>query len=811
MFNKFRTIFQLLFTITFLLASKSTYGQSDTSFLASTVNKLNRQPAQEKVYLHLDRFDYGFGDTIWYKAYTVIGQHHQLSALSGVLYVELISSKDSLITRQIVHLISGIGWSDIPLPITLKQGLYRIRAYTRWMENFGTSGFYDQAIRIGGVAPDLTSSSLNKKPDIQFLPEGGRLVNGVRSKVAVKSVGVNGLGEDIKGTIEDNEGNIVADFATQHLGMGAFALTTQNGKTYKAKINIPGEDSFTVPLPAAEAEGYTLTLNNSPKDSIYIKVAVNEKLLNEQKDSSFCIIAQSNGKVYYTSQGKLENLAYLAKVEKGRFPTGVAQFTLFSQKGEPLAERLAFIKNADTLQFNQESISKNYTTRQKVSVSLQTENNSKPVSGSFSVAVSNESNTVSNENNESTILNNLLLTSELKGYIEQPNYYFTDVNEQKLADLDLLMLTQGYRRFEWKQVLNSPVPPISYQPEKTLDLSGTIRSNSNKPIPHGSLTLMVAKQNLLLDTTANESGRFIFKDLAFNDTTGLVLKARKVNGNDNIKITIDTPRYPVITSANVRLQTQPQNIEILKQQYVDYQAAADKIFLKDGKTLKQVNIKGYKRAEAPIIVNSANLNGPNRADQIIMGDKIDGCITISDCLQGKVYGVTFAGDGAPLNLRKSPPAKMTVIVDGIVLYGSHLNDLNASDIYSIEVLRSGAYTAIYGSIAGGGALVITMKHGGEGDGRIPAKPLFGLATLAFKGYYKAKDFYCPKYPHPKTDAEKPDLHNTIYWNPNIITDKDGKASFEYFNNDTKGTYRVVVEGIDDDGNLGRQIFSYEVK
>ena len=783
------------------------FAQPDTTFLNRATTALSMQPAHESTYLHLDRSNYGFGDTIWYKAYTVVGEHHQLSALSGVLYVELISPGDSLVTRQTVHLISGVGWSDIPLPLNLPQGTYRIRAYTRWMENFGATGFYDQSVRIGGIAPVLASVDVNRKPDVQFFPEGGGLVNGVRSKVAIKSVGANGLGEDIKGTIEDNEGNIVADFTTRHLGMGAFALTPQNGKTYKAKINIPGEAAFTIDLPKAAETGYTLTLNNSRKDSIYIKVAVNDKLLGQQKDSSFYIIAQNNGKVYYTSRGKLENLAYSAKVEKIRFPTGITQFTLFSQQGEPLAERLAFIQGADTLQLSLGPVAANYAARQKVRIGLRAQTNNQPVTGSFSVAVINETRVQPDENSESTILNSLLLTSELKGYIEQPNYYFTNINDQKLADLDLLMLTQGYRDFEWKQVLNNSGTVIRYQPEETLDISGTITSNSGKPIPHGGLTLMAAKQNLLLDTTADENGHFIFKNLTFNDTTGLVLKARKMNGDDHIKIMIDTPRYPAITP--VRLPVQSQNAEILQQQYTDYQTAADKAFLKNGKVLKEVNIRGYKHPKVPEIIHSSNLNGPGHADQIIMGDQFGYGPNLTDRLTGKIAFVSFTPDGKAKTYRQK---FLRIIVDGIILdTNASLNDIDPNDVYSIEVLRSRAYSAIYGSNAPGGALVITMKRGGEDGSRITPKPLFGLTTYAFNGYYKAKVFYCPKYTQPVNGTARPDIRNTIYWNPDLITDKDGKTSFEFFNNDSKGTYRVVVEGIDDNGNLGRQVYRYEVK
>jgi hypothetical protein len=325
----------LLFISVLSLAASNTRAQT-VSFLNHAVNHVESQPASEKVYLHLNKTNYDFGDTIWYKAYTVVGQHHQLSALSGVLYVELLSPKDSLVARQILPLTSGVAWSDIPLDKTLQQGNYRIRAYTTWMRNAGPDYFYDQRVRIGGIPPAVNTRKVIEKPDVQFFPEGGGLVNGVRSRVAVKAVSDKGIGENIKGTIEDNEGNVIADFAMQHLGMGVFAFIPRSGKTYKAKISTAGEAGFTVDLPKANEEGYTLTLNNEQPDSILVKIAVNEKTFAGQKNSTFYVIAQSNGKVYYTSQGKLEGLVYTAKEEKSRFPTGIAQFTLFSQAANRL-------------------------------------------------------------------------------------------------------------------------------------------------------------------------------------------------------------------------------------------------------------------------------------------------------------------------------------------------------------------------------------------------------------------------------------------------------------------------------------------
>jgi hypothetical protein len=759
----------------------------------------------------LDRSAYGFGDTVWYKAYTIIGSHHQLSALSGVLYVELINPNDSVVVRQTLRLISGTAWNGIAFPKSVTQGKYRIRAYTNWMRNY-PDYFYSQAIQLGGIEPALDQPKSLKHPDVQFFPEGGQLVEGVRSRVAIKSIGSDGLGEDIKGTIEDNEGNKVADFSTQHLGMGLFALIPASGKTYTAKVNINGKASFTLDLPKAHKEGYTLAINNSDKDSIYIKVAVNEKTLDEQRNNMFYIVAQNNGKVYYTSQGKLEKLVYNAKIEKSRFPTGISQFTLISQNGEPLAERIIFTRNTDTVSLIVKPNIQTYTKRQKVKIDVIAKTNeNNPSTGSFSVAVINESAAVEDENGEKTILNDLLLTSDLKGYVEQPNYYFINNNnrEERMSNLDILMLTQGYHGFEWQQILNNPT--FVYLPETSIELAGKLQTLSGVPVFNGKVTLVDSKDNLLKDTLTDQNGNFKFTGLSVIDTSTLVLRARKENNSSNIRILVNAAVYPPIKqepyiSSNLSHDTTGA---IFKNRYLEYQQEQKQYYLNAGRKLDEVKIKGYKKPEQVDLYNSSNLNGKGNANQVIMGNKLSGCINLADCLKGKVFGVTFDVNGIPHNTRGATPPEMAVIVDGIIMPGTRLNDLSANDVYSIEVLRSASYLTIYGSSAPGGALVITTKRGGEGTAAKGKPQTTGIITFPFSGYSKIRTFYIPKYEHSADNQV--DTRTTIYWNPNLITDENGSVSFSYLNNDTKGIYKIVIEGIDEYGNLGRYVYRYKVE
>jgi hypothetical protein len=231
------------------------------------------------------------------------------------------------------------------------------------------------------------------------------------------------MGEDMQGVVTDNDGAEVAAFTSQHLGMGVFALTPQPGKTYKAKITTADSATYTVDLPEVRDAGFTLTVNNSGADSIFIKVAANDKLFQASQNATFYLVAQSGGKVNFTTGSKLTAPVFATRVDKARFPTGIVQVTLFSQSGEPLNERILFVQNNDGMNLRLSSASETYSPRQKVKIDLNAAGDSShAVTGTFSVAVINESRVPGTGDAESTILSNLLLTSDLKGYIEQPNY-----------------------------------------------------------------------------------------------------------------------------------------------------------------------------------------------------------------------------------------------------------------------------------------------------------------------------------------------------------------------------------------------------
>jgi TonB-dependent SusC/RagA subfamily outer membrane receptor len=210
--------------------------------------------------------------------------------------------------------------------------------------------------------------------------------------------------------------------------------------------------------------------------------------------------------------------------------------------------------------------------------------------------------------------------------------------------------------------------------------------------------------------------------------------------------------------------------------------------------------------------NSSNLNGAGRADAIIKAEQLQNCFTIVQCIQGRIAGI-MVNNGIVYSMRSmyslSGPIPMQLILDGAFLEPEFLSSINPNDVETIEILKSGANTAIYGSRGGGGVLIITTKRGDSNRTYKNYAP--GIAGYNPKGYYKGREFYSPNYDDPKINSKIADLRTTIYWNPNVVSDSTGKASVEFFNSDGTGNYKAIVEGINVNGTIGRQLFRFSVK
>jgi len=815
-------------TIFLLLSPFVCFAQSDSTTTNSILTKFEKYAAShltEKAYLHFDRPYYAAGDTMYFKAYLTLGGTHELSALSGVLHVELIDNvSNKAIQSEKLEVTNGVAWGDFALPDSLVNGSYRVRAYTQLMRNNGPDAFFEQNIPIVPVlsrkaavtttkTPTATTSATatqsataSQKPDIQFFPEGGTLVNGIRSKIAFKAVNTNGLGIAVKGEVADHNGKTICSFSSVHLGMGSFYLTPVLGEVYKARVTYGNGIEDVVSLPPAVDNGISLSAINDSTLVASVNITANAGYLKGNKGKTYLLAVYSGGTMT-TIPCRLDSSVVTVLLYKRKLHTGITRLTLFSPGQEPLCERLLFVNNDDQLKLTISTDKPVYAKGEKVTVKLNALTaKGLPAQGDFSVSVTDAGKVPIDSNNESTIVNYLLLTSELKGYIEQPNYYFNQNTYEAFSNLDLLMLTQGYRSFEWKAVLNNDTT-AKFQPEKLLSLSGTVENLSGKPVPNAEVSLGAIRQLIARDTTADNLGRFSFSDLYITDTAKLLLKAGK--GNKSWKVQVDPPDVPAISKLTLTDTTtlaavvKPSVIAEMKKAYLQSGNMHTGIMLKEVKIHEDKNPLHLME-----LVHSDNLNGAGIANQVIMGDKLVGCPTVADCLEYLLLGVRIsAGTRGPifysnrssieLNGHTKP---MAVEINGIITDQSVLNDINPQDIYSIEVLESAFYLTIYGSHATGGLLVVTLRRGDE---RNLATVQPGLTTYIFKGFYKSREFYSPLYDTKTPEEDRPNIRTTLFWKPVLITDKDGNVSFDFYTSDKVGNDRIVVEGISDTGNLCR--------
>ena len=778
--------------------------------------------AVEKAYLHFDKPYYAAGDTMYFKAYVTVGDKHEPSNLSNVLHVDLVDGNGNINKSTKLAISGGIAWGDLTLPDSLPGGRYRVRAYTEWMRNDGSAGFFDKIIPVAAVttvkSAVKTSSVIlaPSKPDIQFFPEGGSLVAGVKTRIAFKAIGVNGLGITVKGDITDETNNKIGSFASVHKGMGYFYISPETGKTYKAGVTFENGVQETITLPAANDKGITLAVNNDSTMKIAVKIIAGQDYFQANKGKDLTLIVYSGGTVTNIIC-KLDKPIVPVDVFKRSMRSGIARITLFSPNGEPLSERLAFVQNFDGLKLKINSDKIKYNVQDKVSMKLNVLNDDgEPTAGDFSVSVTDENKVPVDVNDENTILTSLLLTSDLKGYVEQPNYYFANPTPEVLGNLDILMLTQGYRGFEWKDVFDVNKPIVNYPAETSLSLSGTVKTMNDKPVNDGHITLLSTKLAIAKDTTTDDKGNFKFTGLFVTDTTKLVLHGTLKNNSAKVKIDISKPDIPVVAKlSNTDTSAGPITPAMAEAMRKRYEQSGS---MKSGIVLKQVNVKSnVYHSATPVLTHSANLNGPGNADQVYTGDQLVGCPDVRECLKALLRGVyiengVFYNERTHVEILTGKRQPMVFIVDGLVSAQTDgtgqdiLNNLAAQDIYSVEVLLSTSYLSIYGANASAGAIIITTRHGGE-SAVVQAD---GSVVYTFHGFEKARTFYSPKYDVAVTASNHPDQRSTIYWQPELTTDDTGSAGFDFFNATDPGTYRVVVEGMDGKGNLGRYVYYYYV-
>ena len=773
----------------------------------------------EKAYLHLDRPVYGTGETIWFSAYVVDAARHQPDSLNQVLHVELLSPQRQVVARRTLRLRGGRSSGDLDIADSLAAGTYVLRAYTNWMRNAGPDGEFIYSRRLavwpasplappdapqGGAAPVVPGRSkgtAGNGPDVRFFPEGGALVEGLPAVVACKATDATGRGLAVRGQILNAKNAVVVSaFSSRHAGMGRFAFVPGAGQRYHARLTVAGGAATDYPLPAAQPAGYSLHVVDSPTDFL-----VEARYAGPgPAPGPVQLFTQVRGVVAYPGPRVLAgSTPGVWRMPKKNYPNGIVHFTLFDAGGVPQAERLAFVQNGPAaLRVSITPDQASYGPHAPVQLMVRVADAAgQPVAAQLSVAVADAALAALDPAAE-TIASHLLLTADLAGYVENPGYYFRDQSAATAQHLDDLLLTQGWRRFVWKQVLADQVPAARYAPEQNITLAGQVVSeNGYRPLPNSQLTFLLLRPSRTLSTAVTGAdGSFLFTGLSANDTSLVTLQARRAAGGSNVVIRADAgppaagPPLPGLGPVSAA----PPAVGAFVRR--SRQAQAADLELHPEKALRNImlgNVAVTAKREAVPRDDPRRLYGATGGTVVDFANNVSAqsAQSIFQVLQGRVAGLTVTGNPPNMSVQIRGQGTPLFILDGMRVDADVISSIPANQVQSVEVFK-GPEAAIFGGT--GGAIAIYTKRADrnyKGDD-VPAP---GLLTVRVPGFYRAREFYQPRYNALLTNPPADPRTSTLYWNPAVTTNAKGEAELHFFTGDVGGTYQAAAEGLGRDG------------
>nr|WP_294870564.1 hypothetical protein [uncultured Pedobacter sp.] len=657
-----------------------------------------------------------------------------------------------------------------------------------------------------------------EKVDLQFMPEGGKLVAGQQTNIAFKALNEDGYGAAVSGKIYNNKQQEITSFKTTHAGIGTFNLLPENAEIYTARIQLPDGKYQTYQLPSVESSGVTLNVTNRFKsDSCDITLTPTPDIV--ATNQTYYLVGMARNIICWAAVAKFSKGQLRFTLNKQLFPSGIVRLILMNENKMGLNERMFYNDHDDQLNIQLESAKSEYKQRDSISLNMKvTDNLGKPVQGSFSLAVTDNGQVKKDSIAERSILSYMLLTSDLKGNIEDPGYYDNAATHpEKWQHLNHLLMAQGWAGYDWSQTFK-PVNPLPYASEEEFLIKGKVTNVFNKPVVKSAITLFSKKPLLVLEEITDDKGNFIFKGVSPIDTPSYFISAKNKRGKSfNVGIEMDEFKVPVFSPATNSIVPWFVNIDTSTYLTVNNRVTLKKEQLRvtGGNLLKEVIINAKK-----VIKDSKNLNGPGGADIIIDEEQLNkaGRTTLGDLLSKNVRGFGVKADKTGQLHYKVHSMFVHLIIDGInteffilpetPIY-QYLKDIfdyyDAEEIKGIEVMVSGRYQMSYTStylkpldVPWDHAFIEVTTRGGKGPFMKKSTGTYLYKPMPF---ITPKEFYSPKYT-ARSITDMSDIRSTIYWAPNIITDKDGKATIDFYAADNPGTYTVIIEGADLQGHLG---------
>ena len=652
--------------------------------------------------------------------------------------------------------------------------------------------------------------------DVQFMPEGGSMVVGLYNKVGFKAIGDDGRGLTIKGSIHDSKNEEVTTFQTLHNGMGNFMLLPQAGEKYTASITTADGATKMVDLPLPKASGIAIRIDNINRaDSVSIYITATPDVAAAKR--TYSLIAQSKDVIHFGTAFNLDKGFNNLRIAKNKFITGIISFVILDNLNQPVNERRVFVNLHDQLQLSLSNSENSYQPKDSVAVTVSVKDKTgKPVRGNFSVSVTDDG-AVTNKTYNDNIVSRFLLTSELRGNVEEPGWYFTSGEANMEKALDNLMLTQGWTGYDWKGI--SAAPP-KFEAGADSRISGKLENLFKKPIANAKVSLFASSKKygvILIDTTSNENGRFVFDNLPLIDTIAYTIKVHNEKGKEiGAGIVLDAFTTAPVTGSNDYRLT-PWYVHGSDSLMIKYfnrpaQTTLPGINAQDvkGTLLKEVIVKAKKE---PVKIGT-EFGYPkaeiNEKDLIAAGKK-----SLFDLIYQRFKSIKTANFYSDDVFKRPAMHNTSQYVSGSLLINDvFIDGQSAKSIYGGAVTGdSTSYNqflrTFFNYVGADDIKDVKLVEGTHAFMTITTRSGAGVFTrtspgsLAFRPLPMLfpKQFYSPQY-EIKNDA--PDTRTTIFWEPNLVTGEDGIATLSFYAADKPSTYTINIEGTNMQGGFGYQ-------
>ena len=858
--KKYTLIALLLCCMTVLRAQTNSF-QALLSYVQN-VYQFSQICPQEKVYLHFDNTAYFQGDVIWFSAYVVDAATH-MPASSKVLYVELLSPNGVVLKQLKLKVENGRAHGSLPLVdastdqaralrgvLALPSGFYEVRAYTRTMLNFDSAGVFSRVFPVyespkkeGDYSNpimqrwdnpyDVQRPEATKSKDINltFYPEGGHLVMGQPCRVAFKATDANGMGVSVSGQLEGDQPIVIE---TLHDGMGYFTFTPTK-RRHQINVTYEGKE-HTFRLPEPESEAYTIRVDNLRDQHI-------RGMLSGYAgcpDELLGIMLLSRGKACYFDTLSIRQGAATWNIAKEGLPTGVHQLTIFNSAGSILAQRHLFINNgieSGTIEITP-SI-QHPEPFAKVDMAIRTTSpEGTPLPATISLAVRDGKNlgTAYADN----VYTNMLLSSELKGYIHHPEYYFEANDAEHTRALDLLMMVQGWTRYNWTQMARVEPFYIKHYVEDGLVIDGYLLGRmKDKPIEGATVKMRLYSpdRSKTQESTVvtDESGSFGFSVEEFVGSWDMFLSATEEGKQIDCRMRLDRASRPATrayetaetylpehaisdltasaTQKDPMLQDIPdttfllENVDVHgRKKYIDfltfkaYNAEEDTEFhLDQGRYTYMVRDylkdKGYN-------IDYSQYDGVIPPDLTTRDEMIAWSIKQCPINNRRVLWYLHDEDKQWIKASYTPGFDIDMQdVKSIIVYDDPFEYPSlpfVREVLSVELMeelrhpQSGDTTSF-----SSGLYVIDIAMYPSGLRKSKAK---GQRQTTFRGYSEIPEFYAPEYPDGPIQGDV-DYRRTLYWNPSLTTDAQGETIVTFYNNSYSKQFDISSEGVTPQGTI----------